>query len=50
MAAIVPYPRASLLAKLLLLAAALTLSIVLSAPCDHLKDHLRGLLLRTRRS
>jgi peptidoglycan/LPS O-acetylase OafA/YrhL len=50
LAAIVPYPRASLLAKLLLLAAALTLSIVLSVPCDNLKDYLRGLLLRTRRA
>jgi peptidoglycan/LPS O-acetylase OafA/YrhL len=49
-AAIVPYPRASLLAKLALLAAALGLSIVLSVPCDHLKHYLRRLLLRTRRS
>jgi peptidoglycan/LPS O-acetylase OafA/YrhL len=49
-AAIIPYPRASLLAKLLLLVVAVTLSIVLSAPCDHLKDYLRRLLLRTRRA
>lgn len=48
LAATVPYPHASLLAKLLLLAAALTLSIVLSAPCDTLKDYLRRLLLQVR--
>jgi peptidoglycan/LPS O-acetylase OafA/YrhL len=44
LAAIVPYPRASLLAKLLLLAAALALSFFLSPMCDRLKNYLRRLL------
>jgi peptidoglycan/LPS O-acetylase OafA/YrhL len=48
LAAIVPYPRASLLAKLVLLAVALILSFLLSAPCENLKKYFRGLLLRTR--
>jgi peptidoglycan/LPS O-acetylase OafA/YrhL len=48
LAAIVPYPRASLLAKLVLLAAALTLSFLLSAQCDKLKDYLRRLLAAPR--
>jgi peptidoglycan/LPS O-acetylase OafA/YrhL len=48
LAAIVPYSRTSLMTKILLLAAALTLSIVLSKQCKKFKDHLRRLLLRPR--
>jgi peptidoglycan/LPS O-acetylase OafA/YrhL len=38
-AAIVPYRHASLLSKLVLLTAALILSIVLAGPCEQLKDY-----------
>jgi peptidoglycan/LPS O-acetylase OafA/YrhL len=48
-AAIVPYHRAGLLPKLVLLAAALALSIVLAGLCDWLKDYLRGALMRKRK-
>jgi peptidoglycan/LPS O-acetylase OafA/YrhL len=48
-AAIVPYPRASLLSKLVLLTAALILSIALASPCDQLKDYLRRALMRRSR-
>jgi peptidoglycan/LPS O-acetylase OafA/YrhL len=47
-AAIVPYHRASLMPKLVLLSTALALSIALSGPCDRLKDYLRGVLTRRR--
>ena len=45
LAAVVPYPHASLWAKLALLATALTLSILLAGLCDNLKDYLRNKLL-----
>jgi peptidoglycan/LPS O-acetylase OafA/YrhL len=48
LAAIVPYPHASLWAKLALLATALTLSLLLSGPCDSFKDYLRRKLLPSR--
>jgi peptidoglycan/LPS O-acetylase OafA/YrhL len=47
-AALIPYHRASLLSKLVLLTAALALSIALAGPCDQLKDYLRGALMRRR--
>jgi peptidoglycan/LPS O-acetylase OafA/YrhL len=48
-AAMVPYHRASLMPKLVLLSTALALSVALSGPCDQLKDYLRGALTRRRR-
>jgi peptidoglycan/LPS O-acetylase OafA/YrhL len=45
LAAVVPYPHASLWAKLALLATALTLSILLTGLCDAFKGHLRNKLL-----
>jgi peptidoglycan/LPS O-acetylase OafA/YrhL len=48
-AAIVPYPHASLLSKLVLLATALALSIALAGLCDKLKDDLRGALMRSKK-
>jgi peptidoglycan/LPS O-acetylase OafA/YrhL len=44
-AAIVPYPHARLLPKLVLLAVALALSIVLAGACDSFKDYLRKSLM-----
>jgi peptidoglycan/LPS O-acetylase OafA/YrhL len=48
LAAVVPYPHASLWAKLALLGTALTLSILLAGPCDAFKDYLRHKLLPRR--
>jgi peptidoglycan/LPS O-acetylase OafA/YrhL len=48
-AAIVPYHRAGLLPKLVLLTVALALSLVLADLCDRLKDSLRGALMRKRK-
>ena len=45
LAAVVPYPHASLRAKLALLATALTLGILLAGLCDNLKNYLRNRLL-----
>jgi len=47
-AATIPYPHASLLAKFALLAAALTLSLLLAGLCDSLKDYLRKTFLPPR--
>jgi peptidoglycan/LPS O-acetylase OafA/YrhL len=49
LAATVPYPHASLWAKLALIAIALTLSLLLSGPCDSFKDYLRKKLLAQRK-
>lgn len=48
LAAVIPYPHASLWSKLLLLVAALSLSLVLAGPCDSLKDYLRKNLFPAR--
>lgn len=50
LAAIVPYPRASLWAKLVLLGASFGLGLLLSGPCDRLKDYWRRKYLWPRRS
>ncbi len=47
-AATVPYPHARVWAKLVLLGTALGLSLVLSGPCDQLKDYWRRRFLRPR--
>jgi peptidoglycan/LPS O-acetylase OafA/YrhL len=48
LAAAVPYPHASIWAKFALLATALTLSLLLSGPCDNFKDYLRRKLFPLR--
>jgi peptidoglycan/LPS O-acetylase OafA/YrhL len=50
LAAVVPYPRASLWAKLILLCVALAAALALSGPCDRLKDYLRASLMRPNRA
>jgi peptidoglycan/LPS O-acetylase OafA/YrhL len=48
LAATIPYPRHSLWAKFAILATALTLSLLLTGPCDSLKNYLRKTLLPLR--
>jgi peptidoglycan/LPS O-acetylase OafA/YrhL len=48
LAALVPYPHEKLWPKLVLLAIALALSILLAGPCDSFKDYLRKVLMRRR--
>jgi peptidoglycan/LPS O-acetylase OafA/YrhL len=50
LAAVVPYPRASLWAKLALLSVALAAALALSGPCDRLTDYLRASLMRPNRA